>query len=160
MTKAVVLTALTVGLAAGCNNSSVSSPITADDAGFYSCATETRAVADPTGLDKMSMKASYDVKLTTAAPAPAIKGTNTWTVNVADASAAPVPGLSIKVTPFMPDHEHGTSIKAAVTDNGDGSYKITPLYLYMAGYWEITLDFAAAGSAPEDTVVLPVCIQG
>jgi hypothetical protein len=117
-------------------------------------------VDNPTGLDKMSKNAAYDVKLMTVAPAPATKGTNTRTVQFLDGSAAPVPGLSIKVTPFMPDHQHGTSIKAAVTDNGDGSYTITPLYLYMAGYWEITLDVAAAGSTAADSVVLPVCIQG
>jgi hypothetical protein len=160
----VIGIAIAVGLgsAAGCT-STTTSPITSTDAGgdaqFFSCDTETRATREPVGLDKTSKMGTFDVKVTAGDPDPAVKGTNTWTVQINDATATPVDGLTVKVTPFMPDHNHGTSVKAAVTPMGSGGYSITPLYLYMAGYWEITLDITPA-TGSSDSVVLPICIQG
>jgi hypothetical protein len=46
-----------------------------------------------------------------------------------------------------------------VTPTGsDGTYAITPLYLFMAGYWEVTLTIQVG--ATRDDVVFPVCISG
>jgi hypothetical protein len=154
--------AIGLGSAAGCT-SMTTSPITSadggDDATFFSCDTETRATREPVGLDKMSKMGTFDVKVTAGSPDPAVKGPNTWTVQIDDGTGAPVDGLTLKVTPFMPDHNHGTSVKATVTPMGSGGYAITPLYLYMAGYWEVTVDITPA-TGSSDSVVLPICIQG
>jgi hypothetical protein len=65
----------------------------------------------------------------------------------------------MKATPFMPDHGHGTGVKAVVTPTGsDGRYEVAPLYLFMPGYWEVTLTVQTG--AVRDDVVFPVCISG
>lgn len=127
------------------------------------------------GVIDTSNKGTYTVTLVSnqpGAPAdareagPEVKGVNTWSISVADGAAAPVDGLEIIAMPYMPDHRHGTSINAVTTGMGGGSYQITPLYLYMTGYWEITLNLQAPAAAdadggappPAETVMFTVCI--
>jgi hypothetical protein len=151
--------ALALAIGAGCN-STTSSPITeTDGSAFYSCDTEMRAVRKVAGLERTSTAGSFVAKLVTTDPDPPVKGNNTWTIEIDDATTAPVDGLAMKATPFMPDHNHGTSVKALVSPAGTGVYTITPLYLYMSGYWEVTVDITPA-SGPMDRVMFPVCIEG
>src|SRR5262245_50012494 len=163
MKRGALVLALAAGSVFGCNSSTMS-PITSTDSGaaFYSCDTEMRphyGTGDG-GLHQAASKAgTYMAVIQTVSPDPAIKGTDTMTVQIVDGTGAPVDGLTMKATPYMPDHTHGTSVKAVVTAGGGGMYTITPLYLYMAGYWEITLDLTPATGTP-DSVVLPICIQG
>ena len=162
------------GLSLGCGSGST--PPTTADADFYSCAEEVRAVPYQPGMSVTSQAGSFVVKVldsTWTDPAgrvlsePPAKGTNVWTIEVDDATtAAPVDGLTITVTPRMPDHRHGTKT-VAVTPAGAGQYTVNPLYLYMVGYWEITLGISRAPdadagivSAPSETAMFPVCISG
>jgi len=92
-------------------------------------------------------------------PGPPVKGSNTWTVRILDPGGTPTDGLAMTVLPFMPDHGHGSTVKAAVTPMGDGVYVIKPLYLYMPGYWEVTLTVQPTGGT-KDSVMFPVCIPG
>ena len=62
-------------------------------------------------------------------------------------------------TAFMPDHGHPSSVKPAATDVGGGMYEVTPLYLFMAGYWEVTLTFVPPGGVKQ-AIVFPLCISG
>jgi hypothetical protein len=69
------------------------------------------------------------------------------------------------VSPYMPDHGHGTSITPVATGEGSGDYQVAPLYLFMSGYWEITLSMLAppsgadaGASGPPETVVFKTCI--
>jgi hypothetical protein len=126
---------------------------------LFSCATEARALPYAPNLARSSDSGAFTVRLVSSDPAPPARGTETWTVAVVDQSGAPQDGLAIKVTPFMPDHNHGTSVKAAVTAAGAGTYTMSPLYLYMAGYWEVTLNLQTAGGT-KDSVMFPVCIPG
>src|SRR5438876_381044 len=74
----------------------------------------------------------------------------TRALQVVDASRGPVDAvipLMNGVSPYMPDHQHGTSIAPVATGQGSGGYQVTPLYLYMSGYWEITLDMLAPPAA-------------
>ncbi|HEY2899591.1 MAG TPA: FixH family protein [Polyangia bacterium] len=98
-----------------------------------------------------------------SAPGPEVRGSNTWQVAIADMSGAPVDGIAMSVSPYMPDHQHGTSLVPAVTAQNGGNYQISPLYLYMTGYWEITVNLtppAATGAAagPHETALFKVCI--
>jgi hypothetical protein len=86
-----------------------------------------------------------------------VKGTNSWTIQIADGGGNAIDGLTIGVLPYMPDHAHGTTVEAVVTDTGGGVYGITPLYLYMEGFWTVTLSLQPASGA-SDSVVFPVCI--
>jgi hypothetical protein len=153
---------LAIGLAAavalataGCSGSNVTEPI--DSGPLYSCATETRAVPYAPNLTRTSTAGTYTAVLVTADPAPPIKGDNTWTVRILDANQMPVDGLSITPSANMPDHNHPPSVKASVTPAGNGSYTVMPLYLFMAGFWEVTLTLQPPGGA-KDSVIFPICI--
>ena len=167
---------LTLGLAltltgamAGCGSSTAPEVVDAD---FYSCAEETRATPYQPGMSVTSRDGRFVIKVLDStwtdatgkviSEAPA-KGTNVWTLEVDDAATLlPVDGLQINVTPKMPDHRHGTST-VAVTPSGSGVYTLNPLYLYMVGYWEITLDLteAASATAPApDSAMFHLCVSG
>jgi hypothetical protein len=125
---------------------------------LYSCATETRAPDDYTeAVTRTSAKGTYVATVTTSNPSPPAKGSDSWTVQIDDAGGAAIDGLTIGVVPFMPDHGHGTTVRALVTADGGGVYVMAPLYLYMEGYWEVTLNLQPPGGTP-DTVMFPVCI--
>jgi len=50
---------------------------------------------------------------------------------------APVDGLTLSVTPWMPAMGHGQSVTVTVTPKGNGVYDIAPLAFFMAGEWEL-----------------------
>ena len=91
----------------------------------------------------------------------------TWTIAVADATTgAPVTGAAVSVLPWMPDHGHGTSVKAVVTESAStpGQYALEPLYFFMAGYWTVTITVngGSAGTAADggaaDSVLFSLCL--
>ena len=90
-------------------------------------------------------------------PAPPAKGANTWTVKLLDGDGNVVTGGTILATPYMPDHGHGTAVAPETMPSGD-SYTITPLYLFMPGLWQITLQ--ATTPAANDSAVFNFCIPG
>jgi hypothetical protein len=124
---------------------------------FIPCTNDPRADHYAPGLEKVGPMGRLKVVLLSSDPGPPIKGTNTWTVRVED-MGAPQTGASMKITPFMPDHGHGTSVKASATALTDpGQYQVMPLYLYMAGLWQITLEVTTP--AAKDSVVFSICIE-
>jgi hypothetical protein len=144
-------------LLSGCGDGG--SPPTSDaSVAFFNCANEPRATPVMASLQRTSATGAFSATLVAAAPLPPAKGPNTWHVQIQDAGGAGVDILG-KVTPFMPDHNHGTSVKAVVTPEGSGAYTVDPLNLFMAGYWEITLELAPTGGG-KDSVLFPVCIPG
>ncbi len=116
-----------------------------------------RAVPYMPGMTETSSNGSFVIALMSSVPGPPIQGSNEWTIGVQDVSGSPVDGLTIGVTPWMPDDHHGTSVQAAVTDQGNGIYSMTPLYLFMEGYWTVTMSLQSS-SGMSDSVVFPVCI--
>src|SRR5258705_7078194 len=88
--------------------------------------------------------------LTEADPAPPAKGINTWTVKLLDGAANVVTGGTVTASPFMPDHGHGSSVVPETTPTGDG-YTVAPLYFFMPGLWQVTLQ--AMTPAGNDSVV-------
>lgn len=122
-----------------------------------SCALETRDDDFSIGLEKDD--GDFKFMLMAADPAPPAKGDNDWTLQILGADDQPVDSASIKVTPFMPDHGHGTPIKAQVTDQGDGMYDLDPVNLWMPGLWEVTLDLTTNADETA-TVVYRFCIEG
>jgi hypothetical protein len=139
------------------------------DVDFISCADEPRAPPFQQGMQVPSAAGTYVVKLvrntfTDASgkvlTEPPAKGVDVWTVEVdAAATQTPLDGLTIAVRPFMPDHGHGTT-SVGVTPAGAGVYTISPLNLYMAGYWEVTLTITdpSAATPASDTAMLKICV--
>lgn len=133
----------------------------ADAGDAVNCATETRDDEFVVGLQKTGTAGALDFQLMTASPAPPARGDNTWVVQVSQmvngVVGSPVSGASIIVTPFMPDHEHGTPIQAEVTPMATaGQYELSPINLWMPGLWETTLSVTSASGT--DKVVYRFCI--
>ncbi len=128
---------------------------------LYSCAAETRAVPYAPNVTRTSASGNYKAILLQSTPAPPSRGSDAWTVKFVDANDVAQDGLTVSAAPFMPDHGHPSTIKAVVTPLGAGEYSMTPLYLYMPGYWEVTLTLKpSADGGATDSVMFPICIPG
>jgi hypothetical protein len=162
-----VTLALGLGGCGGSPAASSASPVgTASSSVFSTCDTETRALPYEAGLHVNSSAGSYQVKLVETLPSAAVSGQATWTIEVTAASGsgaanpgAPstgqaIDGLDISAAPFMPDHGHGTA-PVAVTPKGQGRYELSPVHLFMSGYWEVRLGLkqvpASAGATTPAT---------
>ena len=136
----------------------------ADGAVFTVCANETRADAYTAGMSKAGKDGLLTVQLMSSVPGPPIKGSNAWSITIKNSAGESVESATIDVTPYMPDHNHGTSVRAVVTPLPEGGYSIAPLYLYMAGLWQTTLQIHSAAegdqAAVSDSVVFSFCVQG
>lgn len=121
------------------------------------CDLETRAETYTAGMSKAGA-AGIEVVLVAAAPTPPDKGDNTWTVQVLDNAQVPMDDATLTVTPFMPDHGHGTSKTAAVTGSGSGMYDVDPVNLWMPGLWETTVEVETGTTS--DAIVFSFCIEG
>lgn len=114
------------------------------------------------GLERAGNGGKLDFKLMSANPAPPGFNNNTWVIQINSMAAGvvgdPAANATIRVTPFMPDHQHGTPIKATIEAMPEaGQYKLDPINMWMPGYWEITID--AQAGAVSDRVVYKFCIQ-
>lgn len=125
----------------------------------YNCEAETRDEQFLAGMEKVG-PGGVSVKLDEALPAPPGRDDNTWEIDVGQAGS-PLTGATIKVTPYMPDHRHGTSVPVIVTPDPatPGRYELSPINLWMPGLWQITIDVTPAGGT-RDSVVFNFCIAG
>lgn len=126
--------------------------------GQADCADETRDDEFAIGLSKSSESAT--VSFVAADPAPPAIDDNTWTVQISDPDGQPLTDASITtVTPMMPDHGHGTPSVATVTATGNpAEFEISPVNMFMAGLWEVTLDIDLGGGTTEQ-VVFAFCVE-
>jgi hypothetical protein len=158
------LAGLLGSLATGCGSSAPQPMPEQDGAVFAVCANDTRGEAYTAGMSKAGKDGLLTVQLMSSVPGPPIKGNNAWSITIKNNAGELVEGASIVVTPYMPDHSHGTSVRAVVTPMAEGGYSIAPLYLYMAGLWQTTLQIqsAAEGDKPavSDSVMFAFCVQG
>lgn len=122
------------------------------------CASDTRKDTFTAGIAKQG--AGVSVKILEATPAPPAKGTNVMTLQILDAAGKPLDGASVQVSPFMPDHGHGSAVTPVITPAGsDGRYAVDKVYLAMAGLWTLTVRVTPAGGAPNE-VVFSFCLDG
>ena len=129
-----------------------------DAATTVRCVDETRTDPYVAGMEVVGTN-GYKVKLMSSTPAPPAKGDNLWELQLLDSSDTPIDGATLDLTPFMPDHGHGTPIGATVTPmNSDGMYMADPVNLWMPAYWEVTVDIDDGGVT--DSVVFKTCIDG
>ena len=124
------------------------------------CDSDPRAMVYAAGLSATSGDGKLKASLAAAQPAPPEKGINTWTVQLEDGSGNPVSGATVTITPWMPDHGHGSSIVPQVMPMASaGSYQVTLLDLFMPGIWQVTFDVTPA-SGPDEKVTFSFCIDG
>jgi YtkA-like len=85
---------------------------------------------------------SIDARLAliSATPSEPIVGNNSWLFELT-VDGEPASGLAaaVSVTPFMPDHGHGTPTIVRTEEVETGRYKFEPVHTRMAGYWEVTV---------------------
>jgi hypothetical protein len=127
----------------------------------YNCAADTRGEEFVVGLEKVGAAGALDFRLMSADPSPPSRGDNTWTLQLNAMSGgtvgSPQTGATITVTPFMPDHQHGTAIRVLVEEMADpGRYKLSPVNLWMPGVWETTIQ--ASTPSGTDEVVYTFCL--
>jgi hypothetical protein len=122
-----------------------------------SCSGDARVDAYAANLTKIS-PGGLQVAISQATPAPPAKGLNSWTMMISDQGGSPIDEDGITVTPFMPDHGHGTSAKVVVTQEGAGRYSFTPLYLFMPGVWRVAVTIPVG--ATSESVNFYFCIEG
>lgn len=122
------------------------------------CAAETRADTYALGLEKSG--STVRVQFVDALPAPPDRGDNTWVVRVLDlASGQPADDVLLDVEPYMPDHNHGSSIATEVTPTGEpGELQLEPVNLFMPALWEVRLNFVRADDT-RDQVVFRFCVD-
>jgi hypothetical protein len=103
------------------------------------------------GLTQLGDEGNVSVVLESSSPAPPSRGNNDWTIQLLDPGGAPVPDATLDVTPYMPKHGHGSSVKAVIMPLGDGRYQLNPVNFSMAGTWEVTIDVTLPGGATDKT---------
>ena len=140
-------------LAASCGKGSESP---ADAGEVIDCSTDARVMTYAPGMSVASTNKALTFALLSSNPGPPAKGNDTWIIKVTDTTSQPQPALNLSVLPFMPDHGHGTSVNASITNNHDGTYTVAPLYFFMPGVWRITF----ASASPADTAVFYFCVPG
>ena len=131
------------------------------DAG-YNCAVDDRGEDFTAGMEKTGAL-GITFTLVSADPAPPSRGDNHWVLQVSDANG-PLDGATVDVKPFMPDHNHGTSIDTIVEPvaGQPGTFDLTKVNMFMPGVWETTIRATPAGGsqAQRDSVVFTFCIPG
>jgi hypothetical protein len=143
-------------LAVGCGSGGNDAPEDTSQPATTTCDKETRDEPYTAGITK---KGTNDVSVTIVSsdPAPPALYANDWVLEIKDPSGQPLSGATVQVSPFMPDHNHGTYPPAEVTELGDGRYDANPVYFTMPAYWEITVKVTT--DALMDTVKFKLCIQ-
>lgn len=132
---------------------------TSTDAGtLVGCESDPRVLAWSDGLSLTSSQSQFHAKLVTASPAPPARGTNQWVLELTTPSGAPLEGATVQVVPFMPDHGHGTSVKAQVQELGAGRYQVETLYLFMPGVWRVSVQVST--TTVSDAALFYFCVEG
>lgn len=126
--------------------------------GGIGCLGDPRADTYTANMEKPGDQGVFSFVLESSDPAPPVKGTNNWVLQVLDGSGAPVTGATIDVVPYMPDHGHGTSVTPQVSAGDNDDYNLDSLYLFMPGLWQVTI--TADTGDQTDSVKYNFCIQG
>jgi hypothetical protein len=110
------------------------------------------------GMEKEGINGRFTVVLVSSDPEPMERGDYEWTIRILDDEDAVVTDADVNSTPMMPAMGHGTPVNENVTNNGDGTYTLTPVNLFMGGLWVVTIDVEAGGET--DNVEFAFCIAG
>jgi len=111
-------------------------------------------------LMKTGEKGMLMVMLKDSMPAPPSKGDNQWMIELHDMNSTPIDGATIEVTPFMPEHGHGSPVSPVITPMGTGGeYNVDEVNFSMPGVWEITVSASVPGGV-SDEAIFTFCIAG
>lgn len=111
------------------------------------------------GMEAAGAQGKLKAKLISASPAPPLRYLNDWTVELLDASGAPLEDATIRsARPFMPVHGHDGNVQPVVTPlNERGRFAVNGLNFNMRGPWQVQLSLRSP-SAGDDDVVFEICV--
>lgn len=72
-----------------------------------------------------------------SAPQPPVRGKNRFRFELSLADGGTFTGQTLAVKPFMPAMGHGSAVTPDVTRVSDSVFEASPVYLPMAGTWEL-----------------------
>lgn len=103
------------------------------------------------GMTKRAEPAGVAVELLSAEPSPpVVRDDNAWTLKLSDERGAPLLEAELRVSPYMPKHQHG-SAEVIVEELGAGRYRLSPIELVMPGVWQIPIRVTPPGGEPSET---------
>jgi hypothetical protein len=109
------------------------------------------------GMSKRAEPGELTVQLLESEPAPPeVRRDNTWWLRLSDAEGEPLGGAELRVTPYMPKHQHG-SAEVVIEELDGGEYKLSPIELIMPGVWEIPVTVTPKEGEPSE-VIFRFCI--
>jgi hypothetical protein len=155
------IVAMPLGCGGGSTPAAPGDAAVADDGSntFAGCVGDPRGDVFAQGMTKMGFGSRLQLRLLSAQPGPPIKGTNTWTVEVDDPTGAAQAGAIVKVSTYMPDHGHSSPVAAVATAQAaPGQFQVTPLYFFMAGLWQISLDVTTSAGV-NDVAMFSFCVE-
>jgi len=85
---------------------------------------------------------SVEVRASPDPPWEGIVAIELTVTNIGEATAQD--GLNIAMVPWMPAHDHGTSLVPVVTAESNGKYLVTDVDFFMAGHWELQTTFSGS----------------
>ena len=88
-------------------------------------------------VTKTTVKGAFQIKLSSQGSTLKL-GRNEVALKVTDSKGIGIEGAMIEVTPWMPEHGHGTTWPPTVTEQGKGLYRAV-IPLLMAGHWELRI---------------------
>jgi hypothetical protein len=137
--------------------------------GAADCALHDDVQTYVAGLVAAGEKGIINANLMDSMPSPPARDNNTWLVKLVatgsagsgsgsvDVAGTLISDATIVATPYMPDHGHGTPIEVIVTSEGSGQYQLTPVNLWMPGYWVTTMVITSP-TAGDDILAYKFCI--
>jgi hypothetical protein len=152
MNQIFFVSALSLGLLHCGGSEAAVAPDAAPD-----CSQDVRAQPFAPGMAATASD-GVQVILVSALPAPPQRFDNRWSLQVKGADDLVLEGASLGVTPFMPDHGHGSPSPPTVEPGEQlGSFEMGPFDLWMPGIWE--LNFAVEIEATTSLAKLTICVQ-
>ena len=122
------------------------------------CEGEDRTVPLELNVDLEGEDARLVFQLLSVDPEPVDLGANDWTVSILDPSGVALDGCTVTVTPWMPDHGHGSNEPEGVAGSEAGQYFIEGIEFIMPGFW--TASLSATCGEVTDNITLRPCIEG
>ena len=138
-----IAAALTLGLPACDSTGETSDSADSHDSHGETGDVQTDEYMD--GITKETESGLFTVKLTSE-PSPPVMGVNTWILEVRD-DAGGVEDALITVTPYMPEHGHGSNSVTSVSEDSGGMYHASPVELHMKGVWDTTITIEKDGQS-------------
>jgi hypothetical protein len=113
---------------------------------LFGCSSPSVSAAQPTFGTQAFMTATgesgaleVEVRTSPQPPQRGIVFVELTVTRVVDRSLAD--GLTLQVKPFMPAHNHGSSVDISVIPEGRGKYLLIGVDLFMPGTWQLQIGF-------------------